>query len=278
MDLATRALWIIDRNLAEAGDLDWIAERCQASRFHLAHAFASATGIAVMTYVRQRRLTLAAQGLAAGAPDILNVALDAGYGSHEAFTRAFRTQFARTPEQVRADGCVPSTGMVDILSLNRRPAMTVKEPRIEDRPAMIFIGLTERQMPDPHRIGDQWRRFMERIGEIPEAMGAPVGVALELHEDGSVDYCTATPVARSTRAPKGLSEIRTDARTYAIFTHEGHVADVGATYDQIWNHWIPKIGAAPAEAPWLEIHLPTFSPQTGMGGVEIWVPVSFDRR
>ena len=40
-----------------------------------------------------------AQALAGGAPDILAVALDAGYGSHEAFTRAFRDQFGVTPER-----------------------------------------------------------------------------------------------------------------------------------------------------------------------------------
>jgi AraC family transcriptional regulator len=46
-----------------------------------------------MRYVRGRRLTEAAKVLSDGAPDILTVALDAGYGSHEAFTRAFRDQF-----------------------------------------------------------------------------------------------------------------------------------------------------------------------------------------
>lgn len=40
-----------------------------------------------------------------GAPDILAVALvGAGYGSHEAFTRAFRQHFGVTPEQFRGDG------------------------------------------------------------------------------------------------------------------------------------------------------------------------------
>jgi AraC family transcriptional regulator len=35
-----------------------------------------------------------------GAPGILNVALDVGYGSHEAFTRAFREQFGVPPGKV----------------------------------------------------------------------------------------------------------------------------------------------------------------------------------
>jgi AraC family transcriptional regulator len=43
----------------------------------------------------------AARQLCNGAPDILTIALNAGYGSHEAFTRAFRDQFGLTPEQAR---------------------------------------------------------------------------------------------------------------------------------------------------------------------------------
>jgi AraC-like DNA-binding protein len=52
--------------------------------------------------MRGRRLSEAARVLANGGPDILSVALDFGYGSHEAFTRAFRDQFGLTPESVRA--------------------------------------------------------------------------------------------------------------------------------------------------------------------------------
>ncbi len=71
------------------------------SRFHMVRAFAAATGLSVMRYVRARRLSEAARALADGAPDILALALEADYGSHEAFTRAFRDHFGVTPEAVR---------------------------------------------------------------------------------------------------------------------------------------------------------------------------------
>ena len=51
-----------------------------------------------MRYMRGRRLSEAARVLANGGADILTVALDFGYGSHEAFTRAFRrSQFGVNP-------------------------------------------------------------------------------------------------------------------------------------------------------------------------------------
>src|SRR4029077_12288569 len=106
MNPAQRALWFIESHLADELTLDEIAGVAGISRFHMVRAFAAATGFSVMRYVRARRLTEAARALAKGAPDILTLALDADYGSHEAFTRAFRDHFGVTPEAVRAEGCV----------------------------------------------------------------------------------------------------------------------------------------------------------------------------
>src|SRR6201990_3217399 len=106
MNPAQKALWFIERHLAAPLTLDGIAGVAGISRFHMVRAFAAATGLPVMRYVRARRLTAAARALAGGAPDILNVALDADYGSHEAFTRAFRDHFGVTPEAVRAGACL----------------------------------------------------------------------------------------------------------------------------------------------------------------------------
>src|ERR1700761_1511864 len=102
MNPAQKALWYIESHLAKALTLEEISAVAGVSRFHLVRAFAAATGFSVMRYVRARRLTEAARALAGGAPDILSLALEADYGSHEAFTRAFRDHFGVTPEAVRA--------------------------------------------------------------------------------------------------------------------------------------------------------------------------------
>src|SRR5437868_15472713 len=106
MNPAQKALWYIESHLAGALTLDEIAAIGGVTRFHMVRAFAAATGLSVMRYVRVRRLTEAARALAGGAPDILALALDADYGSHEAFTRAFREHFGLTPEAVRAAACL----------------------------------------------------------------------------------------------------------------------------------------------------------------------------
>src|SRR3979490_1545369 len=106
MNPAQKALWFIESHLADELTLDQIAAIGGISRFHMVRAFAAATGLSVMRYVRARRLSEAARALAGGAPDILTLALDADYGSHQAFTRALRDHFGVTPEAVRAATCL----------------------------------------------------------------------------------------------------------------------------------------------------------------------------
>lgn len=106
MNPVEKAIWFIEGHFAEDITLDDIAASVGLSRFYMSRAFAAVTGCSVSGYMRGRRLTEAAKILCNGAPDILCVALNAGYNSHEAFTRAFRDQFGLTPEQVRAQAHV----------------------------------------------------------------------------------------------------------------------------------------------------------------------------
>ena len=98
MDPVRKALWFIEGRFGGEVSLDDLAAAAGASRYHFAHVFASVTGKSSMRYMRGRRLSEAARVLAKGASDILSVAIDFGYGSHEAFTRAFREQFGVTPD------------------------------------------------------------------------------------------------------------------------------------------------------------------------------------
>src|SRR5256885_13456015 len=104
MSIADKAVWVIERNSEQPLTLNAIAEACGVSRSHLAFAFGAATGMPVMKYLRVRRLSDAARTLAMGGKDILSIALEAGYGSHEAFTRGFWEQFNVAPENARQRG------------------------------------------------------------------------------------------------------------------------------------------------------------------------------
>jgi AraC family transcriptional regulator len=96
-----RALWFVEKRLSDELTLHGVAEDVGVSPHHLARAFGAATGRSLMNYARGRRLTEAVRRLFDGDASILAVALDHGYGSHGAFTRAFRDEFGVTPEAFR---------------------------------------------------------------------------------------------------------------------------------------------------------------------------------
>ncbi|MBI1331195.1 MAG: helix-turn-helix domain-containing protein [Alphaproteobacteria bacterium] len=276
MSVVNRALFVIERNLMRELTQGEIAKACDVSRFHLAHAFGDATGRSVMEYVRGRRLTEAAYALASGASDILGVALDTGYQSHEAFSRAFKGQFGKTPEEVRKSESIAGLALVDAIRHLEMKAMKLPEPRFEDLGEMHFVGLpARRESGDVHEIPAQWQRFMSGPCQQIEHRrpGIPVGVNMR-SEDGGLIYVCATEVSRFGKLPKGLMEITIAPARYVVFAHDGHVTEMRETYSAIWNGWFPKSGYRPAETPGFERHNETFDPRTGNGGVTIWIPVT----
>src|SRR6516162_6987026 len=144
MNPAQRALWYIESHLADALTLDDISAIGGVSRFHMVRAFAAATGFSVMRYVRARRLTEAARALAAGAPDILTLALGADYGSHEAFTRAFRDHFGVTPEAVRTCACLDHLKLQEQILMDSTLTDNLKPPRFTTGKAFLVAGVGDR--------------------------------------------------------------------------------------------------------------------------------------
>lgn len=275
MSVTNRALFVIERSLHDDLGLEDIARRCEVSRFHLAHAFGEAVGLSVIDYYRGRRLTEAARVLAGGADDILSLALQSGYASHEAFSRAFKARFGQTPDAVRAANSTQALPLVEPHPLLEPKTMTLTPPRIEPAGEMLFVGLTEHvPYEQPQRFPALWTRFMTGpYAEIEHRLDdAPVGLATGSDELG-VDYACAAGVTAFGRIPEGCVKIRVAPATYAVFAHDGHVTELRDTYRAIWNDWLPASRYKPAEAPGLERHNPTFDPRTGNGGVTIWLPV-----
>ena len=87
----------IEGHLDEDLSLGQLAEVADLSPYHFHRIFRATIGEGVAEYVRRVRLEAAAIALKATTDSVTNVAFDAGYGSHEAFTRAFRRRFGVSP-------------------------------------------------------------------------------------------------------------------------------------------------------------------------------------
>ena len=275
MSPANKAIWYVESHLGSELSLDAVATHSGVSRFHLSHAFAARTGHPLMTYVRGRRLSEAARALARGAPDILAVALEAGYNSHEAFTRAFRDQFGLTPETVRAQGHLNQLALVEAIRMDQAVKDKLAPPRFVDGKPLLVAGSSERyHCESSSGIPAQWQRFNAIFGKVPGQVGkVAYGVCYNADDSGNFDYLCGVEVADFSGLPDELSRVRIGAQRYAVFTHSEHISTIRRTWNTIWNKWLPESGHAPADAPNFERYSEQFNPVTGMGGVEIWLPL-----
>lgn len=276
MNPVEKAVWYIESHFTGEISLDDIAAAGGLTRFTMARTFPPVTGMSPVQYLRARRLSEAARSLANGASDILTVALDTGYGSHEAFTRAFRDQFGRTPEQVRADGHLKNLNLQEPIDMDRTPFAELAPPRFVDHPAFLVAGLCEHfQCEDPNSAPAMWQRFTPYLGNIPTQRGdAAYGVLLNGDDTGRYDYMCGVEVSDFSELPPELKGVRIAPQRYVVFSHSGHISEIKRVFATIWGRWLPESGEEVADAPHFERYGAEFDGATGNGGYEIWIPVT----
>lgn len=276
MQSIERAIWFIETRFADEITLDEIAAVGGISRFHLSRSFATIAGLPVMAYVRGRRLTLAAHKLLAGAPDILAVALDVGYNSHEAFTRAFRDHFGQTPDQLRTHGIADPGLLVEPLRLDETLLVDLPRPRIEDAAPLRVAGFGERYTFSTNQgIPALWQKFMPYIGHMPGQRGnVTYGVAADFEEDCSFGYVAGVEVSPTAELDEGMAYIDIPAQRYAVFAHSGHISTMRRTAYSIWAQYFPSSELIPTGGPNFERYGAAHDPVTGYGMVEVWVPIA----
>ena len=86
---------------SEDATLHALADALGYSDFHFSRKFREASGMSFRDYVRYRRLAFALKALRDSDSGILDIALDVGFSSHEAFSRAFRRAYGLSPSQYR---------------------------------------------------------------------------------------------------------------------------------------------------------------------------------
>jgi AraC family transcriptional regulator len=275
MNPVGKALWFIESHFTEDISLEDIANVGGVSRYHMSRAFGIVTGNSITRYVRGRRLTEAAKLLANGAPDILSVALDVGYGSHEAFSRAFRDHFGITPETVRAQHHLDNIERMEPIKMEET-LIQLEPPRFQNSKPLLIAGLSQRYTAETcASIAAQWQRFGPYIGHIPGQVGRTAyGVCCNCDEAGNLEYISGVEVADFSLLPSDLARLRIPEHRYAVFTHREHISRIRSTWHTILNEWMPKLDHVVDDAPDFERYGEDFDPRTGTGCVEIWIPVS----
>jgi len=102
-EIVKKAVKYIEKKSTANPSIEDVAKNAGFSTDYFNRIFRNRTGFNVMEYIRFRKLNKAAQMLRMDTTkDILSIALDCGYESHEGFARAFKEQYGKTPTEYRA--------------------------------------------------------------------------------------------------------------------------------------------------------------------------------
>jgi AraC family transcriptional regulator len=278
-----RVLEHIDRHLDEQLELERLASVANFSSFHFHRLFTAWMGETLGDYVRRRRLEVAAQRLIAQPRlPVLQVALSVGFGSNEAFGRAFKARFGGAPTAWRD------------AQVSNRDQLNSKADQAVARPARnhggMKVTIVNRQPtsvaylrhvgPYGKSISNFWIQKVDPWMQMNGLYGrARYGIS---HDDPGITspeklrYDAAVEVPADFAGPGEHQKTVIPGGKYAVAKFKGTDAEVGEAWAWLLRDWLSASGMQLDSRPFFE-HYPigaTYDPKTGAFDCEICIPVT----
>lgn len=253
-----KAVEYIDAHLGDQLTLDVLAGVAAFSKFHFHRQFAALFGMSIFEVVHLARLKRASYELAFLYRSVLEVALDAGYESAEAFARAFKKRFGQTPTAWRAaPNWVAWHEATQPLNQLRREQMatvpSTETVQIVEFPETRVAVLEHRG--DPRQLGVSIRAFIawRRQNQLPPRTSATFNVLYNdpdttPPEQFRMDLCVAI------KGPAPANDVGVVERTIpggrcATLRFVGSDQGLGAVLDRLYREWLPASGEEPRDFP-----------------------------
>ncbi len=272
---AARALNFIEEHLFEPLSVEIIAHHCNTTPFHFSRHFTRRHGESVMAYVRGRRLDIAAQRLmSVPGVSLASLALECGFETQSAFTRAFTRAFGKPPDAFRRSDAPPSRHRN--LRMDARPQLI--ETCVDEGPIRL-AGLYGQFDPSNYvLIAGLWKRFSLLSAGWPGRLGEETIGAFR-HRDAlarSFEHLAAVRIDSDAKPPPEFAIWELPAQAWLQFRQpmtnsELHVQMIAAE-SEIRNERLPASGRKLREGPDLQIYAPNFKAAPGWW-VEHWLPV-----
>lgn len=280
-----RLVDLVEDHLDEDLDVARLAAGLGTTEYHLRRLFSSLAGMPLSEYVRRRRMTVAAAEVVGGRGDLLGVGVRYGYGSAEAFGRAFRAVHGVSPGQARRDGGPLRTQPRLRFRLTVEGAAPM-DVRLVTRPAVRLAGHAAR-VPLVHEGVNP--AIQQHVASLPpeeharlKALGdtEPAGllaVSADLDPDRregtELTYLHGVAVSDAVEVPDDLDVLPVPAGSWAVFRAEGSYPE---TLQHVWaataTEWFPsnpwRLRPGPEVVAVLD-RADDFSTAT----VELWLPV-----
>lgn len=294
-----RVLAYIDQHLEQPITVNILAEVACFSPFHFHRLFSAWMGEAIGDYLRRRRVEVAAMRLAAQPRTrVLNVALSVGFGSAEAFARAFKSRFGCSPtawreKQYSQRRVNSNSGQVNSkegqalqvpvckygVSRSSNQEIAMKVMLIDRRPATV--AYFRHLGPYGEAIARFWQgtyapwAVMNKLG----ADHARYGIA---YDDPSITapeqcrYDACAEVAADFVATGGALKTTIPGGKYAVLNFKGTVEQVEKLWVELLRDWLPSSGLQLDSRPCFEYYPKgaACDGETGVFECEICIPVA----
>ncbi|MGB2078646.1 MAG: helix-turn-helix domain-containing protein [Vibrio sp.] len=291
-----KVLDYIHQHLDQPLSVEQIAAQSCWSRWQLQRVFTAYTGLSVALYIRELKLSRAAE-LLLQCPErrILDIALSLGFNSEISFSRAFKQFFDQTPSRYRKLGVL--SGLRQPLYLTAEDAKTTapafKQVRIETQTAFDVYGLKQAitgvlsQSPNfKTQVPKLWQAFEHTLEIAPSmeetfAIDGYIGV-IDTREAANTDaliYWASvaachdlTQVYQENRLqPLMIQSIPT--QTYAVLTHQGPVEKLANAVRWLLLEWLPQTQYQAVDGFELERYPKHYQANANESVMEYWLPI-----
>ncbi|MCX4817766.1 AraC family transcriptional regulator [Streptomyces sp. NBC_01239] len=287
LERLNEALDHLEAGLDREVDVAEAARIAAVSEYHFRRLFSALAGMPLPVYVRRRRMTLAAAEVLAGERTLLDVAVRYGYGSGEAFARAFRSVHGVGPGEARRTGAL----------LTAQPRMsfrvvvegsTTMRYRIVEKAAFRIVGRKAR-VPLVHEgvnevaaahlesLDEQAIVRMKELGDRePEGILSAAVYLTDGREEGDgADYW----IGVATGPEKGVGELDAldvPAGTWAVFDNDGpYPTALQELWRDVYTQWFPSNPYTSRPGPELLLTQPVELGEETHS--QLWIPVERSR-
>ncbi|WP_087021866.1 AraC family transcriptional regulator [Thaumasiovibrio subtropicus] len=299
-----RILTYIHQNIEEPLSVAELAEQSCWSRWQLQRVFQEQTGSTVANYVREIKLSHAAEQLLNGESRMIDIAFSLGFSSEISFSRAFKQMFGLGPRAYKQRG--QRMGLRKPLEAPRvaahlqHPALSpveisrLVEVRIETRPVSRLYGvsgdITGLLSPTPNfqqQVPKIWQQLYNRFDNQPSLMAQFTGQAsvygivdttAMTAEGDQIRYWAAlepqSEALLATLEKHRLQQVDIPAQTYAVVEHKGPAIALAQTVAWFIAEWLPESGYRGLDGYELEVYPWDYDMHSQAAKMAYWIPVT----
>ena len=290
IQLIQQAINYMEEHIYENINYADVANNVHMSSYNFHRTFSFIAGMTANEYIRNRRLTLAAQELQTTDISVVDVAYKYGYESPESFSKAFSRFHGSTPRQAKQKGTELHLFNPLVVKITLEGG-SIMDYRMEHKEHQQFLALV-RAFPNEisgddnnHSIPDFWtecseRNLIEPMQALrPEGKRDLYGLCSPLKDSEThFNYGIGIMLDEDTDQKElerfiknGYSIWKTEPVDYAVFKCFGSDGNcLGETWSKFFNEFVPQTGYMQTDDTDYEIYF-----DNGESGLfcELWVPV-----